>query len=175
MGTSEASIIIHKHFLIKMEHIESQLTGLRLHGMSRNRTYYSVPFTHIGQQASVIYTRTIVSVFVKGERVAMHCRDYRKGRYTTPREHLCSTHEHYLDHSSDYYMQKAKAISHDLYQLFEQLFQRGKYPSQAYRACDGLLRLQHNSDAVNLVKRLKWLLNIKSTAMDLFAMCLKTR
>lgn len=38
MITSGASIIIHKHILIKMEHIESQLTGLRLHGMSRGWT-----------------------------------------------------------------------------------------------------------------------------------------
>ena len=155
MGTSEASITIHKHFLINMEHIESQLTGLRLHGMSRNRTYYSVPFIHIGQQASVIYTRTIVSVFVKGERAEMHCRDYRKGRYTTAKEHLCSTHEHYLDHSPDYYMQKAKAISHDLYQLFEQLFQRDKYPEQACYTCDGILRIQRNSDAAEFSKACK--------------------
>jgi len=138
-----------------MEHIESQLTGLRLHGMSRNRTYYSVPFIHIGQQTSVIYTRTIVSVFVKGERVAMHCRDYSKGRYTTAKERLCSTHQHYLDRSPDSYMQKAKAISHDLYQLFERLFQQGKYPEQAYRTCDGILTIQRNSDAAEFSKACK--------------------
>ena len=38
MITSGVSNIIHEHILIKMEHIESQLAGLRLHGMSRGWT-----------------------------------------------------------------------------------------------------------------------------------------
>jgi hypothetical protein len=158
-----------------MEQIESQLTGLRLHGMSRGWTYYSVPFIHIGQQASVIYTRTMVSVFVKGECVAMQCRDYRKGRYTTAKECLCSTHKHYLDHSPDYYMQKAKAISHDLYQLFEQLFQQGKYPEQAYRTCDRILRIQRNSDAAEFSKACKLAIEYKKYSYGFMSNVLKNK
>ncbi len=143
--------------------------------LTQDKHYYSVPFTHIGQQASVIYTRTIVSVFVKGECVAMHCRDYQKGRYTTTKDHLCSTHKHYLDRSPDYYIQKAKVISSDLCQLFEQLFQQGKYPEQAYRTCDGLLRLQRNSDAAEFSKACKMAIEYQKYSYGFISNVLKNK
>ncbi|TAI98545.1 hypothetical protein DMA11_24970 [Marinilabiliaceae bacterium JC017] len=76
----------------------------------------------------------------------MHSRDYSKGKYSTVKEHLCSAHQHYMDRSPEYYLQRARSKSIGLHQLFEILFQQNRYPEQQYRTCDGLLRLQRNSD-----------------------------
>jgi transposase len=110
--------------------------------LQKDRHYYSVPFVHIGKQATVIYTRSTVSIYIDCKRVAFHLRSYVTGHYTTVKDHLCSTHQHYQDRSPDYYMAKAKSRSKELHNLFVLLFKQDRYPEQLYRTCDGLLKLQ---------------------------------
>lgn len=121
----------------------------------KDKHYYSVPHIHIGKKATIVYTRSIVSIYVEGERVALHCRGYNKGGYTTVKEHLCSTHQHYRDRSPGYYLNKARSKSPELLQLFELIFQQGRYPEQLYRTCDGLLRLQRNHGQQEFAKACK--------------------
>ncbi len=109
--------------------------------------YYSVPYTLIGQQLKVVYTRSKVSIYYNGQCVAMHARCYSRGHYTTVKEHLCSAHQHYISRSPEYYLDMAAKKSGTLRQLFDLLFQQNRYPEQQYRTCDGLLRLQRNNDA----------------------------
>ncbi len=120
--------------------------------LTQDRHYYSVPYVHTGSKVTVIYTHSKVSIYAGGECVAMHVHDYRAGKYSTTREHLCSAHQHYLDRSPDYYLQKACSKSESLHQLFELLFAQNQYPEQQYRTCDGLLRLQRNSDTEKFEK-----------------------
>ena len=114
--------------------------------LQKDRHYYSVPYEHIGKQATVIYTRSTVSIYIDCKRVAFHLRSYVVGHYTTVKDHLCSTHQHYRDRSPDYYMAKAKSRSDELHNLFILLFKQNRYPEQQYRTCDGLLRLQRTYD-----------------------------
>ena len=112
-----------------------------------DKHYYSVPYAHIGKKAKVIYTRSMVYIYIKGKRVAVHKRNYRRGAYTTCREHLCSQHQHYGDRSPDYYKKLARSKSEVLYLVFEHMFSReGVYPELLYRSCDGLLSLYRYSE-----------------------------
>jgi transposase len=114
-----------------------------------DKHYYSVPYVHIGKKAKVIFTRSMVYIYIKGERVAVHKRDCRKGAYTTCREHLCSHHQHQGDLSPDYYKKLARSKSEVLCIVFGQMFSgEGVYPELLYRSCDGLLNLQRRSDPV---------------------------
>jgi transposase len=110
--------------------------------LAQDKHYYSVPYTYIGMQVKVIYTRSLVHIYSKGEQIALHVRDYRMGSYTTNKEHLCSHHRHYLERSPEYYLKKAQGKSEEFYRLIVLLFQQKRYPEQLYRTCDGLLRLQ---------------------------------
>ncbi len=123
--------------------------------LTKDQHYYSVPYIHIGKQAKVIYTRTLVSIYVEGEKVATHIRSYFRGRYTTVEDHLCSTHKHYLRRSPEYYLNKAKDISEGFHQFISVLFSLKRYPEHCYRTCDGLFRLQRNSDPVKFNKACK--------------------
>lgn len=115
--------------------------------LGQDKHYYSVPYRHIGSRVKVIYTRSLVSIYGQGKRLAMHARDYTPGRYTTAEEHLCSAHQHYLDRSPAYYLRKARSGCGELYRLFELMFdQNDRYPEQLYNSCDGLLALQRKSD-----------------------------
>ena len=114
--------------------------------LSEDKHYYSVPFSLIGSKVKVVYTRSMVYIFSKGEQVAVHPREYNKqGRYTTHKDHLCSTHQHYRDRSPDYYISQAAKKSQTLQQLIRLIFQQNRYPEQLYRTCDGLMSLSRKT------------------------------
>jgi transposase len=106
-----------------------------------DKHYYSVPFRWTGERVKVIYTRSMVRIYIRGEMIAIHPRDYTPGGYSTIIEHLCSHHQHYLQRSPAYYMQRAEKISGPLLQLIQYLFDGGRPPEQNYRTCDGLLSI----------------------------------
>jgi transposase len=114
--------------------------------LAQDKHYYSVPFAHIGSKVKVIYTRTMVRIYAKGEQIALHIRDFRIGIYSTIKEHLCSHHQHYLDCSPDYYIDNAKSKSETLHLLFKLLFTQKRHPEQLYKSCQGILSLQRKSD-----------------------------
>jgi hypothetical protein len=114
--------------------------------LAQDKHYYSVPYTLIGLVIKVIYTRSMVHIYANGRQVAVHIRDYKPGGYTTEKEHLCSAHQHYMDRSPDYYLNKSKLKSEVLHQLLEHLFAQNKHPEQLYRTCDGLLNLERKTD-----------------------------
>lgn len=116
--------------------------------LSEDKHYYSVPYIYIGMKVKVIYTRSMVRIYAKGEQIAVHERKDRIGAYSTIKEHLCSHHQHYLNRSPEYYLAKAKEQSAIFHQLIGLIFQQNKHPEQLYRSCDGLFRLQRNSEAV---------------------------
>ena len=120
--------------------------------LTEDKHYYSVPYQHIGQKSQVIYTRNMVRIYIKGEKVATHIRNYHQGGYSTKKEHLCSTHLHYLNRSPDYYLAKAKEQSEKLHELFVLIFKTNRYPEQLYRTCDGLLSLQRKNEVDKMDK-----------------------
>lgn len=120
--------------------------------MGKDKHFYSVPYQYTGQKAKVIYTRSLVKIFVKGKQVAVHVRSY-SGGYSTQKEHLCSQHQHYLDRSPDYYIQRAeKTKSSAFFQLVKLIFEQDRYPEQLYRSCEGLFKLHRKVDPVSFEK-----------------------
>jgi transposase len=114
--------------------------------LAQDKHYYSVPHTYIGVDVKVNYTRSMVHIYAKGQQIAVHVRDYKQGGYTTVKEHLCSAHQHYLDRSPDYYLNKSKLKSELLYELMGYVFAQNRHPEQLYRTCDGLLSLERKTE-----------------------------
>jgi len=111
--------------------------------LGRDRHSYSVPYIHRRQKAQVVYTDRMVYIFVQGNQVAVHQRSQRANSYSTNPEHLESSHREYMDISPEKYRKKASGISPSFGQLITAIFeQKGRYPEQLYRTCDGLFRLQ---------------------------------
>lgn len=110
--------------------------------LGRDKHYYSVPYRHIGQKVKVIYTRTLVKVYLKGERIATHPRVEGFG-YSMLEEHTASHSNAYNKRSMAYYNQRAGEKSAVLKELFELMFASQNVPPEFfYNRCDGLLRLQ---------------------------------
>ena len=117
-----------------------------------DKHYYSVPYRFIGQKVKVIYTRNMVYIYHKGKQVAAHIRSYVPGGYTTVREHLCSFHQHYLDRSPQYYIDRAGEKSPVLRQMVTLIFQQDRYPEQLYKTCDGLFSLFRKTELQHFEK-----------------------
>lgn len=118
--------------------------------LGRDKHYYSVPYTLIGKRARVIYTRSLVKVFVDGEQVALHPRITGFG-YTKQDEHLASNSRAILERCPSYYQGKAAKVSAPLQQLITDMFTdatvRNIPPEFHYRVCDMMLHLQRVTPA----------------------------
>lgn len=117
--------------------------------LGRDKHYYSVPYTHMGKDAKVIYTRTIVKIYVDGELVATHARNRTAGSYTLVREHLASNSAEYRDRSAEHYIEKGNRAMKALGDVIKYMFYTSTMPAEThYRSCDALLNLQRRTDPV---------------------------
>ena len=115
--------------------------------LGRDQHYYTVPYRHISKTAHVAYTRTMVKIYVEGELVATHIRDYSKGKYTIVKEHLAGSSQEYRGLSARSYIERAERASDILGAVVSRIFYSSSMPPEThYRTCDGLLNLQRSSD-----------------------------
>jgi len=116
--------------------------------LARDKHYYSVPYIHIGKRSRVIYTRTLVKIFIEGELAATHERLVGFGR-TYLKEHLASNSTAILERSASYYELKAGKYSPCLRQLITDMFldlaQKSLPPEFKYQTCDFMLSLQRKT------------------------------
>lgn len=116
--------------------------------LARDKHYYSVPYIHIGKRSRVIYTRTLVKIFIEGEQVATHERIIGFGR-SYLKEHLASASRAILERSAEYYEAKAGRYSPALKQLISDMFldlvQKSLPPEFKYQTCDFMLSLQRRT------------------------------
>ncbi len=120
---------------------EYKLTTNNHFYMRKDKHHYSAPYQYIGQKLKVVYTRSVVHVFYQSKLIAVHKRGSNSSHYTTCKDHLCSTHQHYLSRSPEYYQKQALSKSEPLGELVKLMFSQNRIPEQLYRSCDGLFSL----------------------------------
>lgn len=117
--------------------------------MGRHKVYYSVPYKLIGQRVSVVYTRTLVTIYSRqGEKVATHPRSYAIGEYVKVDSHLPSYYNDYVQLSPARYIARADRISPRFGDVIKGVF--GQNPSAPpetfYKSCDGLFHLERTTE-----------------------------
>ena len=116
--------------------------------LARDKHYYSVPFVHIGKRSHVIYTRTLVKIFVNNELIATHER-YLGFGHTHKEEHLASNSNAILSRSPEYYQEKAEKHSAVFKQLVSDMFmdlQQSQTPPEfKYKTCDYMLSISRKT------------------------------
>ena len=125
--------------------ITVQPTGLVY--ISKDKHYYSVPYQFVGRKAKVIFTRSVVKVYVDHRCVATHLRSREYG-HTILKEHLSPNSLAYVDRSPEYFCNKAAKISLPLERLIRSLFMNrcsGVTNEIYYRVCEKMLKLQRTT------------------------------
>jgi len=107
--------------------------------LAEDKHYYSVPYNFIGKKVSVLYSQSLVEIYLRYERIALHNRDYRLYRYTTNENHLASKHRYLTDWNPDNFICKAEKIGIPCRDYIIGIIERKQHPEQAYKACQGIL------------------------------------
>jgi len=111
---------------------------------------YSVPFTLIHQTVDIRATEKMVEIFHLGEIVAIHPRNYRRGRYSTLQDHMPPNHRFMKEIDADRLIQWAEDVGPHTSTLIRATLRSRTYPEQAYRTCLGILGLARKHSRDNL-------------------------
>jgi transposase len=102
---------------------------------------YSVPYILIHQAVDIRATERMVEIFHHGKSVAIHPRNFRRGRFSTLREHMPANHQFMEDINSDKLIEWASKIGPQTATLVKATLRSRPFPEQAYRSCLGILSL----------------------------------
>src|SRR5262245_44542689 len=103
--------------------------------------YYSVPYQLLHELVDARRAATTVEIFHRGQRVAAHVRDDRRGRHTTDPAHMPKAHREHLEWSPSRLIDWARTIGPQTAALVEAILADRPHPEQGYRSCLGILRL----------------------------------
>lgn len=103
--------------------------------------YYSVPYQLVKRELDVRITINTIEAFHKGRRVASHRRLYRKGGFTTLKEHMPKRHQKYAEWTPDRLIRWASKTGSATAKLIEAILTSRLHPQQGFRSCLGIMRL----------------------------------
>lgn len=102
---------------------------------------YSVPHALVGQALEARMTRHGVELLLRGQRVAAHARNDRRGGFTTVEAHMPAAHRAHLEWTPPRLIDWGQRVGLACGELVTRLLQTFKHPEHGYRSCLGLLSL----------------------------------
>jgi len=105
------------------------------------KTYYSVPYTLMGEDVDISYTSSMIEIFHRGRRVASHMRVYKPGAFVTDKLHMPHSHRQYLEWTPERIKSWGEKIGPSTRMLMEAIMEHREHPEHGYRSCLGLIRL----------------------------------
>jgi len=105
------------------------------------KTYYSVPYTLIGQEVDVSYTSSMVEIYHRGKRIASHLRVDKRGAFVTDKLHMPHEHRRFLEWTPERIKSWGAKIGPNTKMLMEAIMEHREHPEHGYRSCLGLIRL----------------------------------
>ncbi len=101
--------------------------------------YYSVPFKYINKKVQIIYTKTMVDIYLNHERIACHVRERKQYGYSTCSEHMPSSHRFVAEWNPGKFLKWARDIGQPTEELISKILQTKAHPEQGYKSCIGIL------------------------------------
>jgi transposase len=111
---------------------------------------YSVPHALVGQALEARLTRACVELLLRGQRVASHARNERRGGYTTVDAHMPAAHRAHKEWTPDRLIEWGQRIGVSTGEVVTRQLQLFKHPEHGYRSCLGLLSLAKRYGAARL-------------------------
>lgn len=102
---------------------------------------YSVPHALVGQVLEARITAGAIEILHRGQRVASHARNSRRGGFSTVPEHMPAAHRAHLEWTPQRLIHWGQDIGPATAIAVTRLLEERKHPEHGYRACLGLLSL----------------------------------
>jgi transposase len=103
--------------------------------------YYSVPYQLVKESVEIRFTSTTVEVLFKNRRIASHPRSYRRGGFTTLKEHMPKAHQKYLEWTPSRIIRWAAQTGPHTEKLITHILESKPHPQQGFRSCLGIIHL----------------------------------
>lgn len=114
--------------------------------LGADKHYYSVPYGSIGKKVEVFFYADKVEIYSGNRRIALHKRDRKAYKYTTNADHMPSTHKYRTDWNPERYLRWADSVGENTGKLINRIFSEKAHPEQAYKSCNGILRMAKNKE-----------------------------
>jgi len=105
------------------------------------KTYYSVPYTFIGETVDIRHTSAVVEIYHNGKRVASHIKVDKPGAFVTENLHMPHEHRQYLEWTPQRIKVWGQKIGPHTKTLMEEIMNHRVHPEQGFRSCLGIIRL----------------------------------
>jgi transposase len=105
---------------------------------SEDKHYYSVPYRYVKKTVDVLYTDSIIDIYYKNSRIALHKRDRSLNKYTTIKEHMPRQHKWVSDWTPERFIKWAADIGESTKTLVEHVLNTKQHPEQGYKTCLGI-------------------------------------
>jgi transposase len=105
------------------------------------KTYYSVPYTLIGQIVDIRYTSSVVEIYHHNKRVASHMKITKPGAFVTENLHMPHEHRRYLEWTPARIKLWGEKIGPHTRELMDQIMEHKDHPEHGFRSCLGIIRL----------------------------------
>lgn len=102
---------------------------------------YSVPHALVGQVLEARVTALAVEMLHRGQRIASHARNGRRGGFSTTPEHMPAAHRAHMEWTPQRLIHWGQDIGPATAVAVTRLLEQHKHPEHGYRACLGLLSL----------------------------------
>jgi transposase len=124
------------------------------------KTYYSVPYTLIGEYVDIRYTGAVVEIYHKTKRVASHMRVDRPGAFITQDLHMPHEHRQYLEWTPARIKSWGGKIGPCTRDFMEKLMENCAHPEHGFRGCLGIIRLSRTYSPQRVEKACKRALDV---------------
>jgi transposase len=124
--------------------------------LSKDKHYYSAPYQYIGKKVRIVFSNSIVEIYYRQERIAIHTRVKSKYQYSTIEEHIPSFHRFVSEWSSEKFINWAARIGEECKYFIIKILDKKQHPEQSYKSCLGVLHLANkvgNTRLNNACKR----------------------
>lgn len=136
--------------------------------------FYFVSYCHAREQVDVRYTKTTVEIFLRGQRIAAHAKNERRGHHTTIAAHMPPNHRAATtEWNPQRLINWAIDIGPHTAAVIEHLLGGRQHPQQAYRACLGVLRMGKDYGHARLEAACQRALDLKAPNYRFIASTLK--
>jgi len=105
------------------------------------KTYYSVPYTLIGETVDIRYTGAVIEIYHKGKRVASHMRVSKPGAFVTENMHMPHRHRQFLEWTPERIKLWGEKTGPHTKTLMEAIMDHRDHPEHGFRSCLGIIRL----------------------------------
>lgn len=105
------------------------------------KTYYSVPYTLIGQIVDIRHTSSVVEIYHHNKRVASHIKGNKPGAFVTDNLHMPHEHRRYLEWTPERIKLWGEKIGPHTRELMDQIMEHKNHPEHGFRSCLGIIRL----------------------------------